>query len=229
MLVGLRVPPLALTCYDRPVRGCVVLCMAFILPALSGCPRYYGFDAGSGDAGTREDAGPIVNGFDGPIAFLPEAEMRDIDPSALRAGTAPCRAPLLGRVHFVFDGDTIDVRGENEVFDASVRMIGIDTPEIARDGNPAQCYGVEAQAFTRQLENRLVWLTFDNGCFDTFGRSLAYVHIGDGEGDFWQRQLLRRGFASLFTVSPNATYEPMFATDENEAARIGAGFWSACR
>lgn len=191
---------------------------------LAGCPRQLERDSGPPEEDSGEDPG---NPFDGPIV-LDDARVRGLDPTRLRAADVPCREPVLVRVYRVVDGDTIDVRGEDVVLDVPVRLIGIDTPEIAHPPEPADCYGDEARDFTAQLQGRLVWLTFDNTCWDGFSRLLAYVHIGAGDGDLWQRQLLRRGFATVLTVGGNRTYASVFERDEASAAMAGAGLWSAC-
>lgn len=199
---------------------------------LSGCPRQIGHDAGpmSPDAGQRVDSGYHPgpgNAFEGPIS-LDDERVRSLDPTLLRAGSSPCREPVLARVYSIADGDTFDARGEDVVLDARVRIIGVDTPEVAHSGTPADCYGDQASAFTAQLQGRLVWLTFDNTCFDIYDRLLAYVHVGPGEGDLWERQLLRRGLATVLTVGDNRAYSSMFEADEASASSAGAGLWSAC-
>ena len=213
--------------------------MKFLAPAclailLVGCPRPVPgndagmVDGGGPDAGPPADAGALPsNSFTGPIAFNDDA-LASIDPSTLGAGSSPCRQPVLARVEFVVDGDTFQARGQNAAFNNLVRFIGVDTPEIAHDGMPEECYGPEAETFTEQLDGRLVWLTFDNDCFDDFDRSLAYVHIGTDDGGFWQRQLLRRGFARAFPFGTTRRFESTFEDDESDAQRDDAGLWAAC-
>ena len=199
---------------------------------VTGCPRTVEMDAGPPfDAGTPTDSSydPVAgNLFEGDLV-LDSARMMRLDGAMLRAGASPCRPAMLGRVNRVVDGDTIHVTADDGTFfNLSVRMIGIDTPEIAHPGTPAECYGADAAAFTSRLLDQLVWLTFDNDCFDTFDRLLAYVHIGGGGGDLFQRQLLRRGFATVLTVGGNRTYRTVFEADENAAQAADAGLWAAC-
>lgn len=210
-----------------------LLCLVAV--AATGCPRQVGpADAGADpvDAGPSTlDAGeydPVAgNGYEGPLIFDDERVAR-IDGSLLRAGSSPCREPVLGRIYRVTDGDTVQFTAADGSLDARVRMIGIDTPEIAHDGMPTDCYGPEAQAFTEQLLDRTVWLTFDATCFDTFDRLLAYVHIGSGAGDLWERQLLRRGFARVLTIGANRQFRAQFEDDESAAMSEDAGLWGAC-
>ncbi len=161
---------------------------------------------------------------------LDDDAVRRVPPSSLLGGKTPCRAPALVEVTFVRDGDTIEV----EAIDGSgvvgpVRMIGIDTPELARAGNPAECFAVEASRFTRMLEGHLVWLTFDVECFDPFDRHLAYVHTGGHRSAMWQRQLARRGFGDVFFFDENDDdLEVLLENDEALAIAARAGMHAQC-
>ena len=210
--------------------------MIWVLAVLSvtGCRRMMSSpDAGDDlDGGvTSADAGdydPVTgNRFVGPVSF-DDDRVRGVDGSGLRAGSLPCREPVLGRIYRIADGDTVSFTAADGSLDAKVRLIGIDTPEISHMGAPADCYGDEASVFTQQLLDRTVWLTFDAGCRDNFDRLLAYVHVGPGSGDMWQRQLLQRGFATTLTVAPNSQFAGLFAEDAAAARRRNAGLWGAC-
>jgi micrococcal nuclease len=197
-----------------------------VVALLCGCPRSGSMlDAGS----DIEDGGVLPgNPFEGELTLDDDA-VSAIDPATLPATAAACRRPLLGRVTFVSDGDTVHVSGVSELGEWQVRLIGVDTPEIAHGGSPADCFGPEAQAFTSaSLDGRLVWLTFDAGCLDSFERSLAYLWIGAGAGDLWQRQLLRRGMARTLSIAPNVTMARTFEDDQQIAADDDVGLWGAC-
>lgn len=227
LLDWLRVP-------RRRIRFPVVLALAAAFPAI-GCVRdgVSSPDAGGGveDGGVdapSADAGPWApNDFEGPIVF-DDARLDALDPATLPEGRSPCRAPILARVTDVTDGDTFSISGITESLRTRVRIIGVDAPEIAHADMPAQCYGNEAAAFTRQLVDHHVWLTFDATCFDPFDRLLAYVHIGPGDGDMWERQLLRRGLARTLTIRPNDTFSSIFASDQGQADLANLGLWGAC-
>jgi endonuclease YncB( thermonuclease family) len=157
------------------------------------------------------------------LSFHPD--IASIDPSSLRAGSNPCRAPVLVYVGYVNDGDTMEVSGG---IDGLVRMIGVDTPEVGRDGSPSECYGDEAASFAQALRGREVWLTFDAECVDQYQRHLAFVHIGPNSADLFQRHLLRRGFGTSLTVSPNDSLAELFEHDQALAAQASAGLWGSC-
>lgn len=95
----------------------------------------------------------------------------------------------------VVDGDTAEVEFEGRELD--VRFIGIDTPETVAPGEPVQCYGPEASAYTTQrLEDIMVLLEFDVERLDRYGRTLAYVWLGD---ELFNETLVREGYALVTT------------------------------
>ncbi len=195
---------------------------------LSACPRRTSESDGGGSDDAGYDPGTGY-AFTGDIV-LDDARVMDIDPATLRAGASACRAPILARVTRIVDGDTMHVMGLSEVLpDADIRFIGVNAPEIAHmPGDVPDCFGDNATVFTSQLNAHLVWLTFDVDCLDPYGRLLAYVHIGSGEGDMWQRQMVRRGFAHAIDYRPNSMYAALLAADQVTAEAEGVGLWTAC-
>ena len=131
-----------------------------------------------------------------------------------------------GLVLEVLDGDTARIRLAG--YEGSVRIVGIDTPEIAH-GDPAECYAEDAMAYTSAtLLNHLVWLSFDAECQDFYDRDLAYVSNGEGEGGFFNRALARNGYATALAIDPNTTYSSVIDDDVAAARQGGLGLWSAC-
>jgi micrococcal nuclease len=134
---------------------------------------------------------------------------------------------LAGRVTYVIDGDTVVVRldsGESE----HVRLIGIDTPEIAHDGRPGECYGAAASRLTRRLAlGRRVSLEPGRERRDRYGRLLAYVQV-DGGPDDLERTVLDRGAARTLAIPPNVDRAAVYDEVERAARRAGRGLWGAC-
>jgi micrococcal nuclease len=123
------------------------------------------------------------------------------------------------------DGDTILVRapgGRTE----RVRYIGVDTPESVKPNTPVQCFGHEASDFNRSLvQGRKVRLVPDHEPEDKYGRSLAFVYVGD---TFVNAELLRQGYARTIEIEPNTSKAEYFAGLERVAIRTNKGLWNEC-
>lgn len=134
----------------------------------------------------------------------------------------------------IVDGDTIDVLVAGR--EDRVRLIGIDTPEVAheafgdRPANDAECFGDEASAFTASLLpiGTAVRLERDVVGRDDYGRLLAYVFRAD-DGLFVNHEIVLAGYAQPLTIAPNVTHHDLVVDAAREAEREGAGLWSACR
>jgi micrococcal nuclease len=144
-------------------------------------------------------------------------------------GDAPTAAGLADRrpvpVTRVVDGDTlhVSVRGR----DVTIRLIGIDAPEVGWYGGEAECFGARAGRFARRLlDGKRVRLEYDRDRTDPYGRALAYVHLSDGR--MVNVVLVRRGFATVAIYPPNERYEERLRQAESRARGEDAGLWSAC-
>jgi micrococcal nuclease len=137
----------------------------------------------------------------------------------------------------VVDGDTIEARIDGEVED--VRLIGVDTPETVKPGEPVQCFGPQASGFTHsQLEGKRVRLVFGIERRDVYGRLLAYLYVplvtfpvpegGKGGQRSFNATLLRHGLARSLTIPPNDRFATRFERLALAAARAGRGLWGAC-
>lgn len=137
----------------------------------------------------------------------------------------------------VVDGDTIDIRYDNGSTD-TVRMIGVDTPEVSGETNPDEFEGIpdtqEGQDWLRsygqaasdyatdRLEGKQVRIETDDnepnrGSFD---RLLRYVYI---DGDLFNRALLERGLARVF--ESDFTKRSEFESVESSAQDSDTGLW----
>ena len=139
----------------------------------------------------------------------------DVGPSGGAGGSLVTR---------VVDGDTAHIEIDGR--DTDVRFIGIDTPESVKPDSPIECFGPEASAYTeRRLEGERVRLEFDVEREDRFGRTLAYVWIGD---ELFNETLVREGYALVTTFPPNVTYVDRFVAAQRAARSDGLGLWGAC-
>jgi micrococcal nuclease len=102
-----------------------------------------------------------------------------------------------GRVLRVVDGDTLHVSVHGR--DETVRVIGIDTPELHRPATPVECGArLAARAMRRLAAGRRVTLVADptQDRRDRYGRLLAYVDARGG-GDLGAA-MVRRGWAMVY-------------------------------
>jgi micrococcal nuclease len=141
--------------------------------------------------------------------------------SASGAGGATERHATLGRV---VDGDTLELRDGTRV-----RLIGIDTPEVAHPDFGDECYGPEASKYTEHLlrPGDGLRLVFDVDRYDRYGRLLAYVYRA-ADGLFVNARIVARGYAYVETVPPNVAHAEQFRRLARAARAEARGLWSKC-
>lgn len=145
------------------------------------------------------------------------------------AAAAPaCPADRVDRrvtVTHVHDGDTVRLAGGDDL-----RLIGIDTPELGRDGAPDQPFAAAARtALVRLLAahgNRL-HLRLGAERRDDYGRLLAHAYLPDGRSV--ARVLIARGLGVRVTVPPNTRHHRCYAAAEARARAAERGVWGLAR
>ncbi len=158
--------------------------------------------------------------------------MRNVLIAAVAVWAVACThraAPAAGIavVARVIDGDTIEVaiQGREE----TVRLLGIDTPEVHVDDGVPECFGPEAAEHTAGLlpAGTRVRLERDIVGRDHYGRLLAHVYrLVDGL--LVNAELLRRGYARTLTIAPNRALAEQYVAATIAAEAEGLGLWSAC-
>lgn len=141
-----------------------------------------------------------------------------------RLGEARRAATAEWTVIDVLDGDTIRVARGGDA--DTVRLLGIDTPETHHPTKAVECFGPEAASYTQEhLHGRPVQLEADIEGRDRYGRRLAYVIV---DGDRFNDELLRLGYATLLVIEPNHAHARTMLHEELDAKRAGRGLWGAC-
>jgi len=133
--------------------------------------------------------------------------------------------PALYRVVKVIDGDTIKVNIGGEV--ETVRLIGVDTPEIPNPHSSRQdCFGPEAAQYAKQLlENQPVYLILDpmQSNRDKYNRLLRYIFLEDGT--LINAKLIKEGYAFNYIYEP-FQFMKQFDYLEKQAKENRLGLWS---
>ena len=214
------------------LRVSVTVCVFAVLAGCAGTPLDPATPApatpGSGPST------PAAPGTDGGSTTAASSASLTSHPAVASAVTA--------EVVRVIDGDTVEVRFENGTRE-TVRLLGVDTPEVRGDVSPDEYEGVPnttagraclrrhadaASAYARRVaagETVRLGVDPESPRRDFYGRLLAYVYVRDG-GEWRQLnyRLLARGHARL--------YESRFAERERYAAAerrvraAGRGLWA---
>jgi micrococcal nuclease len=139
----------------------------------------------------------------------------------------------------VVDGDTLIVRqggmskqgpagnGGTRAGDQAirVRLLGIDTPETVKEGTPVEQWGPEATEFTRRFLRRgEARLELDKRRLDRFGRSLAYLYVGE---EMLNVEIVRAGLARVSHYPGDSmAMLRLLRTAESAARAERRGLWS---
>ncbi|SFI01684.1 nuclease homologue [Pseudomonas guineae] len=139
---------------------------------------------------------------------------------ALAFCPAPGPMPSV-QVQRVVDGDTLRlVDGRN------VRLIGLNSPEVGRQGRPPEPF---AEAARKRLQVLLaasggrVALQFGQQAKDHYGRTLAHAY--DSLGRNLETQLLGEGLAYRVAVAPNLALVQCQLAAERSARQARLGLW----
>ncbi|WP_135536157.1 thermonuclease family protein [Halostella pelagica] len=138
----------------------------------------------------------------------------------------------------VVDGDTVEVEYPNGTRE-TVRLLGVDTPEVHAENDPSEFEGVpdteagrdclrdwghRSSEFARtELAGEKVTLVVDpeSDRRGGYGRLLAYVEYDGGR---FNRQLVDRGYARLYDTE--FADRDQYADAERRARANGTGLWS---
>jgi endonuclease YncB( thermonuclease family) len=130
------------------------------------------------------------------------------------------------RVEYVYDGDTLRLSDGRKV-----RLLGINTPELARPargtrlGQPAQPLAGEAtEAVNRWLQGSRVQLLVGREREDRYGRLLA--HVFNQQGQSLEASLLQQGLAFMVVIPPNTHHADCYQQLEAQARGQRLGIWA---
>ena len=139
---------------------------------------------------------------------------------ALAFCPAPGNLPST-KVQRVVDGDTLRL-----VDGRTVRLIGLNSPEMGRQGRSAEPFAEAArqrlQALVAASDGRVA-LQLGRQAKDHYGRTLAHAY--DDRGNNLEAQLLAEGLGYQVAVAPNLALVQCQQAAERSARQARAGLW----
>lgn len=164
-----------------------------------------------GDASEAPTTSPTPDDAGGDDVGGAEAALTD-------GATGAVLVPVVG----VLDGDTIrvQVNGATE----KVRLIGIDTPELAG----GECYAQQAASRMQSLvQSRSVRLAADatQDDRDRYGRLLRHVSLPDGR--LVAEVLIDEGFGREYTYAAAYEHQTQYRAAQARAQGAGRGLWGS--
>ncbi len=136
-----------------------------------------------------------------------------------------CTLPQAGepvKVRYVSDGDTLVLTDGRKI-----RLIGINTPEIAHEDQPTQPLAIRARDRLRQLlfqQGNRARLRYGKQETDRYRRKLANLWLPNGKN--LAAELLREGLGWMIAIPPNTRLVDCYRQAEAAARAAGRGVWS---
>lgn len=124
------------------------------------------------------------------------------------------------QVKRVLDGDTVYLEDGR-----SVRLVGIDAPEMGREGAPDQYFARESRDYLHRLvSGRPVRLEADTQGRDRYHRVLAYVYLPGGQ--MANEEMVEQGYAFFYPhPHQNSEIQKKLLEAQNRAILSRRGFW----
>jgi endonuclease YncB( thermonuclease family) len=131
-----------------------------------------------------------------------------------------------GTVSQVVDGDTL--RLDNGM---TVRLLDINTPELAHGDRPAEPMALAAkQALATLALHQPVQVQLGRRVYDTYNRVLGHVYLRNGSRVAWVNGgLVQGGYAHVYTFPDNRQYGPELQQLEATARAKAWGLWALPR
>lgn len=154
------------------------------------------------------------------VSNLPQGLAQQPNAKLLRCSPFATAKPV--QVASVYDGDTLTLSDGRKI-----RLLGINTSEVASRGSPDQPFSLEAkravQSFIKQ--SKQIQLLTDIKIKDHYGRWLG--HIYNETGDSLNQSLLQQGLAYHVVIPPNLSLAECLGQTAQEAQKYQRGLWSA--
>ncbi|MCX7698976.1 MAG: thermonuclease family protein [Candidatus Goldbacteria bacterium] len=119
----------------------------------------------------------------------------------------------------VIDGDTIVIDKKNQ----TVRLLGIDAPEMNHPDYPVQKFAIEAKKYLRKrIEFKRVKIVYNiKEPYDAYNRLLAYVYLNN---KLINAELIKGGYAYVYE-NKKCSKTKEFLILESIAKKFKKGVW----
>lgn len=122
-------------------------------------------------------------------------------------------------VKHVYDGDTIILENNQRV-----RLLGINTPEIASRHRDEEPGGIAAKTWLQNsIKDQKIYLEYDQEKQDKYQRLLAHVFLADGT--HLNLELIKQGLAFMSIIPPNIRHVEAFSRAQKQAEAQKLGIW----
>lgn len=123
------------------------------------------------------------------------------------------------QVASVLDGDTVELKDGRRV-----RLVGINTPELAHPPRPEEPLAQWATGLLKdRIGDRPLWLQPGQQPKDHYGRTLGYLFTAEGNNII--AELLYSGAGFQVAIPPNLAYGECYAAAVKQARQQGVGVW----
>ena len=155
----------------------------------------------------------LRDGVDLRVCLILLGVVGPAQPVAAQALSASATSGWTGVVTHVVDGDTLYVRPLSGGAARSVRVMGMDAPEICQDGGPAARDALQTRVFQRRVQ-------VEGRGTDDYGRELGVIYLGQEDVGQW---MVQRGLAwsYRFRQSPGP-----YAQSEHHARILARGIFA---
>jgi len=160
------------------------------------------------------------------VATTPSVpQLANVTTSMTDGATTPPHPKNTYPVAKVIDGDTISIIKDGKT--VTLRLVGLDTPEMVDPRKPVQCFGKAASDKAKELlAGKTVRLEFDSsqGLLDKYGRTLAYVFLSNGT--LFNEYMIAEGYGHEYTYNLPYKYQREFKEAESRAREEKRGLWA---
>ncbi len=127
-------------------------------------------------------------------------------------------------LQYVVDGDTIHLKDGR-----SVRLIGVNAPEVANKHKAAEPLATESKKNLAAIlaKSKKIGLKYGQEKYDRYLRTLAHVFLESGVNV--QASQLKRGMAAHIIIPPNLRQQNCYAKHEELARSKKRGIWAESR